>query len=195
MSDYHITFIFCRPQIWHLLTPVSITRTSHPIYGHRDCWQSNINSSRAEPKILLGSLCDHPQNRNRGLTSKIAKRLKNQNSSSLSFNLCYHHKINLNPNPPQFYNKDPFVHTLLRFFFPLFFRPKFIQNCRACKFSTRGTECHLHLLQWRLQGLMFHGMNIFIPVTPTILILKTVLEQYAMIFLKFSIRPLLYLLI
>ena len=77
---------------------------------------NNLNSSRAEPKILLGSRCHHPQNRNRGLTSKIAKRLKNRNSSSLSFSLCYHHKINLNPNPPQFYNKDPFVHTLLQFF-------------------------------------------------------------------------------
>ena len=44
-----------------------------------------LNSSRAEPKMLLSAQCQYPQNRNRMKKSKIAARLKIRTHHFFSF--------------------------------------------------------------------------------------------------------------
>ena len=47
-------------------------------------WQW-VNSSRAEPKMLLSAQCQYPKNRNRMKKSKIAARLKSEVIISFHF--------------------------------------------------------------------------------------------------------------
>ena len=119
---------------------------------------------------------------------KIITTDKNRNSSSLPFSLGYHHKINFKPNPPQFYNKNPLVHTFFWFLFNL----NTHKNCRGCKFS---------MWHWTL-----------LPVTSLVAATQNVARdeyvypsnshnsdfeypiQYPMTLLKFLILHLLYLL-